>query len=161
MKRTQYASRNGFTVIEVLIAIVITSIILLTVVSLYVQSGQTTMVVRDRSTATFGAQEAVERLVDEVRRSDYFESIGAESFAIVLGSDKAEYIFDKTNGTISKNSIQYASGITDFELAYYDIRGNAVTAPANAERMTISITVTERDVEKTIETSVIMRRRRA
>lgn len=149
----------GFTVIELLIAISIASIIMLVATALYVQSGQTTMIVKDRGTATYAVQEAVERMIDDVRNADAFTEITANSFVIAKGGDKTEYIFNKTNGSIEKNSAVYALGLTDFVITYFNMRGIETTDPAAASRMTLTISVTEKDITKTIDTSVIMRRR--
>ncbi len=153
------ANKFGFTVIEALIAVVISSIIMLVATALYVQSGQTTMIVKDRSTATYAVQEAIERLVDDVRNSDGFEDVSGESFVIVTKGDKAEYVFDKNKGTIQKNGAVYSSGLTDFSISYLTLRGAETTIATQAARMTLSVAVTENDVTKIIDTSVIIRRK--
>lgn len=152
-------SKTGFTVIEVLIAAVIASIIMFVAAALYIQSGQTTMIVKDRSEATYAVQEAVERMIDDVRAADEFADVTGNSFVIVKGGEKFEYVFDKEKGSIQKNGGVYALGLTDFDIMYFNMRGVEVTDPATAARMTLTISVTEKEVTKTIDTSVIMRRR--
>jgi len=149
----------GFTLVEAIIAASIIGIIMITVAALYVQTGETTAMVAYRSEATFEAQEAVERMIDTVRNSDELTVIESDSFEILMGPDTIKFSYDAENGDILRNGEAYASNITDFTVSYFDIDGEPVVLPEDVSRMDISITATQDDAVKTVQTSVTMRRR--
>jgi len=149
----------GFTLVEAIIAASIIGIIMITVAALYVQTGETTAMVAYRSEATFEAQEAVERMIDTVRNSDELTVIESDSFEILMGPDTIKFSYDAESGDILRNGEAYASNITDFTVSYFDIDGEPVVLPEDVSRMDISITATQDDAVKTVQTSVTMRRR--
>ncbi|MCD6118229.1 prepilin-type N-terminal cleavage/methylation domain-containing protein [bacterium] len=158
-ERNNRFNRMGFTLVEAIIAASIIGIIMITVAALYVQTGETTAMVAYRSEATFEAQEAVERMIDTVRNSDELTVIESDSFEILMGPDTIKFSYDAENGDILRNGEAYASNITDFTVSYFDIDGEPVVLPEDVSRMDISITATQDDAVKTVQTSVTMRRR--
>ena len=154
-------SRLGVTLVEVLIAVAIISIIVTTVASLYVQSGETTMFIRDRSDAMYKAQEGVERMIDKVRNSDGLTSIGTDAFTITNHTATpitSTFSYSSTNHTIMLDGAAYTTGITTFTVTYLDSGGIATTLPADVTKMVFAITATVDDTSKNLDTSVSIRR---
>lgn len=153
--------RHGITLVEVLLAVGILGIIFMTGAALYVQSGETTVLVKDRSDVLFEAQEAIERMVDEVRNCDALTSKALESFTLTNKGVSTTYSFDGESGSIMRNDVAYAVGIGDFDVEYFDIDDNSAATADQVVRVEISIVASIEGTNKEINSSVIIRRKTA
>ena len=156
----QKAARCGLTLIEVVIATAILTIIMMVISAMYIQSLKTTKMVNDRSEATFSTQNAVERMVDDVRNSDGLTKMDATAFVINddLGGSTIEYSYNEASHELSKDNEAYASGITEFTATYLDKDGNVTLVPAEVVKIIFDVTATDGDASHDISTSVIVRR---
>jgi prepilin-type N-terminal cleavage/methylation domain-containing protein len=150
--------RRGFSLVEILIAMAIISIIFVVVAALYVQSGETTALIHNRSDAIFEAQEAVERMLDAVRNSDGVTSIGNNTFSITNKSVTSTFSYSSTDDVIMLDGSVYASNITSFRVAFLTSNGGTTTIATDVTKMEFYITATAADTSKNIETSVSIRR---
>lgn len=150
--------RRGFSLVEILIAMAIISIIFVVVAALYVQSGETTALIHNRSDAIFKAQEAVERMLDAVRNSDGVTSIGNDTFSITNKSVISTFSYSSTDDVIMLDGDVYASNITSFRVVFLTSNGGITAIATDVTKMEFYITATAVDTSKNIETSVSIRR---
>ncbi|MEP0813105.1 MAG: prepilin-type N-terminal cleavage/methylation domain-containing protein [bacterium] len=151
-------NEKGITLIELMIVSLIIGIITMGVASLYISSAETTMMVQQRSDATFTAQEGVERMVDLVRNSDGLLEIGPDEFALNERGEKTVFTYNSEKQTLLKDGNAYATGVTAFTPSYYDADGNPTTDAASVVKVEFDITAKSKDEEKSLDTFVIIRR---
>lgn len=159
MKRPSTNS-YGLSLIEVLIASAIIGIIMMVIASQYVHSIRTTAMVNDRTEATYSTQQAVERMVDDVRNSDGLTEMGDTSFTIVdsIGGNTIVYSYVEGSKELRKDNEAYVSGISAFTVTYLDKSGAVTLVPAEVVKIVFDITASDGDASHDISTSVIVRR---
>lgn len=151
--------RYGVTLVEVMISVAIISIIFMAAAAVYVQSGETTALVKDRSEALFEAQEAIERMVDTVRNCDGLTTAGTSGFTLTNKGTTTTFSFNAETHSIRRNNVPYAVGITGFTVAYFDKDGNSAATAAQVARIDIKITASIEGTSREIASSVNIRRK--
>ena len=155
--------KAGFTLVEAMIATGIVLMLTIGIASLYAQSIETTMLIRNRSGANFSVQEAVERLVDEVRNSDGFTEIQDDAFTINMRGSSVRYSYNSELKQIRRNNTPYVSNVTAFTPTYFTSSGTgggsaAVGSPSSVAELRLAVTATDRGSARTVSTSVFVRR---
>jgi prepilin-type N-terminal cleavage/methylation domain-containing protein len=151
--------RYGITLVEVLLAVGILGIIFMAAAAVYVQSGETTVIVKDRSTALFEAQEALERMVDEVRNCDGITTKATSSFTLTRNTQTTTFSYNTQTKSILRNNVAYIKGISALSILYYDKDGNSAVTAAQVVKMIITITATTSGESHQIKSSVDIRRK--
>ena len=148
------------SIVEVLISVAILTMIFIAGASLYVQSGDTTVLVKDRSNAQFEAQEALERMVDEVRNCDAITAATANSFTLTRNLQTTTFLYSSQNKSILRNNVAYAKGISALSIQYFNNSGSgSMAAPTQVVRLDITITATTNGTSRVIKSSVNIRRK--
>lgn len=150
-------TRLGFTVIEIAIALACFSLIVVLMGNLFAESFGTTRVVANQNMANYSAQEAVERMVDEIRGCTGITTGTATSITFSLGGSSITYTYSPSMSRISRNSTTYMTGVSSFALTYYDQTGAVTTTMGNVFKVGIAVTGTRGPIHININTSVQLR----
>lgn len=153
MNLKQLLRRDGFTLIEMTIALACFSLIVVLMGNLFAESFSTTHTVANQNMANYSAQEAVERMVDEIRGCNGITTGTATGVTFTLGTSTITYAYDAAHQKVLRNNSVYITGITSFALTYHDVTGAVTAVMGNVFTVGIAVTGTKGPVHIDISTS--------
>ena len=150
---------RGFTIVELAIVIFFIILIFGIAVTFFVMSVRTATYIRQRSDVTYSAEEAIERMIDEIRGNSELLLAEPESISFRLKGETISYSFDPETNTIFRNQRPHVRGVELFLLQYLDEDGIETSILADVQRVVVTVKGQSGSEELDISTTVGFRTR--
>lgn len=151
--------QRGFTLIEVIIVISLSSIVVVVASALLVQGFQAYLTSKDLTHADREAYLAVEYMVRDIQMipsSSYITT--ANSNQLIYTDNSGNSISYQMNGTtLERNNQPLADGITTFQLGYYNKNGILTSIKSEIKYIDLSIGVKQGDQNFSVSTVSYLR----
>lgn len=149
----------GFTLVELVMVIVLVGVISIGVNKIYAQVLTTMLTGQDITDAMWQGRLGIERMVKEIRATRSAVDIttftsGQYSFTEANG---ASVSYALSGGSLTRNGVALADGISSLAFTYYDKNGNVTATAASISYIGISMNVTQNNTNFTLTTGVYLR----
>jgi len=146
-------------VVELAIVIFFLLVVFGIAVTFFIMSVRTATYMRQRSDVTYSAEEAVERMIDEIRGNTELLLAEPESISFILKGERITYSFDPETKTILRNLQPRVRGVELFSLQYLDKNGVETSVPSDVQRVAVTVKGQSGSEELDISTTVTFRTR--
>ena len=154
---------RGFTLVEVLVAATLSSIILGGTLSAFLFLGRSGMNLRNYNDMEAQARKSLEVFAQDTRQASSVTWTSADSITMVVNAANIYYTYASGNFTrkTSSGTTTLLTGITTFNFSAYDINGTAITdfststarAEANKSTKQIQISLSAARAAQTVTTA--------
>ncbi len=154
-----HPKQKGFTLLELVLVIVMVGVISVGITKIYAQVLSILLVGQNTSNALSQGRVGMERMIKEIRatRSAVDISVFTSSEYTFIDTDGNSINYKLSGGNLVRNNIALADGISSLTFAYYDKSSNVTAAAANIAYIKISMNVTQKNTNFTLNSGVYLR----